>query len=516
MKSLGGLEIILSSLLCLLLLLALIKIFHKLWWSPIRLQNLVAMQGIKGPSYRFVHGNTKEISSMQEEAMSRPKSLSHDIFSRVQPHIHLWTKTYGANFLQWYGSQAQLVITEPELCKEILTNKDRAYPKSEPKSFLRRLLGDGLVVSDGEKWAKMRKLANYAFHGEILKGMAPTVIASAETMLETWKEHDGQEIDVFEEFRLYTSEVISKTAFGSSYLEGKNIFEILDKLGHLSFKNAFKLRFPGISTFIKSNDEIESAKLEKSIRDSIMEMIKNRENKAMAGEEDSFGNDFLGVLLKAHQDTDERKRISIDEIVDECKTFYFAGQETTNSALAWTVFLLAIHTDWQEDARKEVIQIFGKQNPNLDGIAKLKTMSMIFNESLRLYPPVVTIERKIGREVKLGKHVLPANVEITIPCLALQHEPQIWGEDVLLFKPERFSEGVAKATKNNIAAFLPWGLGPRSCVGSNFAAIETKIVLSMILQRFSFTLSPAYIHSPYRLLTVRPQHGVQVMLHSLT
>ncbi|KAB2603877.1 cytochrome P450 CYP749A22-like [Pyrus ussuriensis x Pyrus communis] len=516
MKSVGGTVIVLSSLLCLLLLLALIKIFHKLWWTPIRIQNLVALQGIKGPSYRFVHGNTKEISSMQEEAMRRPKSLSHDIFSQVQPHIHLWTKTYGANFLQWYGVQAQLIITEPELCKEILTNKDKAYPKSETKGYARRLLGDGLVVSDGEKWAKMRKLANYAFHGEILKGMAPTMIASAETMLENWKEHDGKEIDVFKEFRLYTSEVISRTAFGSSYLEGKNIFENLEKLAYLSFKNAFNLRFPGISRFIKSKDEIESEKLEKSIRNSIMEMIRKREDKAMVGEEGSFGDDFLGVLIKAHHDADENQRTSIDEIVDECKTFYLGGQETTSSGLAWTVFLLAIHTDWQEEARKEVIQIFGKQNPNLDGTAKLKIMNMIFNESLRLYPPVVAMERKIGREVRLGKHVLPANVEITIPCLALQHEPQIWGEDVLLFKPERFSEGVAKATKNNIAAFLPWGLGPRSCVGSNFATMETKIALSMILQRFSFTLSPAYIHSPYRLLTVRPQHGVQVMLRSLT
>ena len=92
--------------------------------------------------------------------------------------------------------------------------------------------------------------------------------------------------------------------------------------------------------------------------------------------EGSFGNDFLGVLIKAHHDADENQMISIDEIVDECKTFYFGGQETTSSGLAWTVFLLAIHTDWQEEARKEVIQIFGKQNPNLDGIAKLKIVRM--------------------------------------------------------------------------------------------------------------------------------------------
>ena len=84
-----------------------------------------------------------------------------------------------------------------------------------------------------------------------------------------------------------------------------------------------------------------------------------------------------------------------------------------------------------------------------------------------------------------------------------------------LFKPERFSEGVAKATNNNIAAFFPFGVGPQSCVGLNFATIEANIALSMILQRYAFTLSPAYVHSPIQLLTLRPQHGLQVLLHSL-
>ncbi|VVA24177.1 PREDICTED: cytochrome P450 [Prunus dulcis] len=183
--------------------------------------------------------------------------------------------------------------------------------------------------------------------------------------------------------------------------------------------------------------------------------------------------------------------------------------------LAWTVFLLALNTDWQAEARKEVLQLFGRQNPNPDGLSKLKTMSMIINESLRLYPPVVSVERKVRREVRLGKLIVPANVELIIPILAIHHEPEFWGEDVQLFKPERFEEGVAKATNNNIAAFLPFGMGPRTRVGFNFAITEAKIVLSMILQRYTFTLSPAYVHSPYEYLTVRSQHGVQVALHSL-
>ncbi|KAK5771283.1 hypothetical protein GOBAR_AA02438 [Gossypium barbadense] len=99
--------------------------------------------------------------------------------------------------------------------------------------------------------------------------------------------------------------------------------------------------------------------------------------------------------------------------------------------------------------------------------------------------------------------------------MALHHDPDLWGDDVHLFKPERFAEGISKATNYNAAAFFPFGLGPRSCVGMSFAITETKIALSMILQRYTFTLSPAYVHSPLPLITLKPQHGIQLLFHSL-
>ena len=140
---------------------------------------------------------------------------------------------------------------------------------------------------------------------------------------------------------------------------------------------------------------------------------------------------------------------------------------------------------------------------------------MIINESLRLYPPAVGVARNVDREVKLGDITLPANISFEIPILAIHHDPQIWGEDAHLFKPERFAEGVVKATKDNITAFIPFGMGPRICVGFNFAENEAKIALSMILQRYTFTLSPAYIHSPVQRLTVIPQYGLQVILNPI-
>nr|XP_028947418.1 cytochrome P450 CYP749A22-like [Malus domestica] len=186
--------------------------------------------------------------------------------------------------------QAQLIVKEPELCKEILNNKHGAFVKQKAQGMVKRLSGDGLPRSKGAKWFKMRKLANHAFHGESLKSMTPAIIASAETMLEKWKSHEGKEIEVFEEFTLLTSEVIARTAFGSNYLEGKNIFEMVRKLGDLISINHLKLRFPWMSKFSPTRDDIESEKLEKGIRQSIIEIaIKRVEQARLTGE---FGTDF--------------------------------------------------------------------------------------------------------------------------------------------------------------------------------------------------------------------------------
>ncbi|KAK6931100.1 Cytochrome P450, partial [Dillenia turbinata] len=410
------------------------------------------------------------------------------------------------NFLFWDGTRAQLFTADLDLIKDVLYNKNGAYTKTKIEGFFKRLLGEGLVMAEGDKWVKLRKLSNRAFHGESLK--------SVETILEKWKEYEyeGKKVEVSEEFRVLTSEVISRTAFGSSYLAGKHIFDILTKLSLMADRNAYKIRFPGIwiiSKIMRTSDDIEAEKLEKGMWDSVLELVKKREEKLANGEVNDFVSDFLGFLVKAnHEESGGNKVISAQELVDECKTFYLSGHETTKNLLAWTVLLLAIHDDWQAKARKEVLEIFGQQVPNSDGIARLKTMTMIINESLRLYPPAGSVTRKVRRKVQVGNLVLPTNIELSIPILALHHDPNIWGPDVDLFNPERFSEGVVKATNNNTTAFLPFSLGPRNRVGLNFATTEAKITLSMILRRYSFTLSPAYVHSPTVVLTTTRKHGV--------
>ncbi|KAG5532689.1 hypothetical protein RHGRI_027098 [Rhododendron griersonianum] len=169
MGVLQNIIILLSCSLCLCLVLFLIKLLHRTWWTPIRIRRAMSSQGIRGPPYRFIHGNTKEVLNMRTATMSRPMDLSHNIFPRLQPHLHSWLDIYGKKFLTWNGPQAQLVITESEYAREILNDKEKIYPKVDAEGFLKKLFGDGLATSKGEKWAKQRKLANHAFYAESLK-----------------------------------------------------------------------------------------------------------------------------------------------------------------------------------------------------------------------------------------------------------------------------------------------------------------------------------------------------------
>uniref|UniRef100_A0A7N0T601 Cytochrome P450 n=1 Tax=Kalanchoe fedtschenkoi TaxID=63787 RepID=A0A7N0T601_KALFE len=288
------------------------------------------------------------------------------------------------------------------------------------------------------------------------------------------------------------------------------------KLIGLAARNLFRVQIP-LLKFGKSRDEMEADEINKELREILVRMITSREEAEIDREAPgSFGDDFLASLVRAKNSGDPNKRISLEEMVDECKTFYFAGQETLNSSLTWTVYLLALHPHWQDEVRKEVGRVFGQNAPDPEGLAKLKTMGMVINEALRLYPPTAGITRRVQKKaVRLGNVTLPADMNLFIPTLWCHYNPDVWGQDAHRFKPERFAEGIAKATGNNMTAFMPFGLGQRNCVGSSFATAEVKTTLSMILQRFSFSLSPAYVHSPCLQVTLRPQHGVQLILHPL-
>ena len=138
---------------------------------------------------------------------------------------------------------------------------------------------------------------------------------------------------------------------------------------------------------------------------------------------------------------------------------------------------------------------------------------MILYEVFRLYSPATIIFRQTYKTMQLGNVILPPGVQLALPILFIHHDPDIWGPDATEFKPTRFAEGISKATKDGQLAFFPFGWGPRICIGQNFALLEAKMGLSMILQHFKFELSEKYQHAPYIVMTIHPQYGAPIKFH---
>ncbi|CAN4127793.1 unnamed protein product [Withania somnifera] len=442
-------------------------------------------QGIKGPRYEFRDGNCRATAEILMKCNSTPMDISHDIYPRLQPHFRSWIKLYGSTFLYWMNStKPQLIVSDIELIKEIFTNKEGSFGKAKFDGILKRFVGDGSVFQQGHKWLKLRKVADNVFHAQSLKYMLPAMVGRVESMLKSWKSYEDKEI-----------EIISNSVFGNDYSTGKPILTMVDKIAYISAMSYEKSRNPIIDKFFRSSEEIQADKILEELSDSFAGIIKKREDRVKAGEVVNFGDDFLASLLEGRFNADEIARISVAEIIEECKSFYFAGHKTVTSLLSWCMLLLASNMDWQEIARNEVLEILGRENPNAESISRLKVVGMIINDALRLYPPFILLQRDVTRSTRLGKLKIPAGMEVIIAILAVHHNSELWGEDVHLFKPERFAEGVSKAARDQVMAFQSFGYGLRKCVGFNFATMEVKIALSMILQRYRLTVSPNHASS---------------------
>ncbi|XP_021744848.1 cytochrome P450 CYP72A219-like [Chenopodium quinoa] len=517
-------------LLCIVVLRWLLNLINFVWFTPKGLEKSLRQQGLVGNSYRFLIGDMKEASQLRSEAMVKPIRFTHDYYHRIQPLLHRLLTKSGSNCFSWMGPVPTILVTQPEQIKDGFNRMNEfRKPKLNP---LIQTFSPGLVHYEGHQWAKHRKILTPAFHLDKLKPMLPAFETSIIETINNWEKivfkTGSSEIDVWPHFTKLTANAISRAAFGRSFEDGKRIFELLTKQKELIIRLIKYAYIPGWKYLpTKGNKRMDEMNAE--IKILLKTVINTRKKTMEAGE--PAKDDLLGILLdsnskeakqlsESESESSSKKRLdlamSFEEVIDECKLFFLAGQETTSVLLAWTIALLGKHQEWQTRAREEVLATFGMNHPDYDGLnSRLKIVTMILYEVLRLYPSIVATSRKVyGCETRLGDLVIPPGVAVSFSILHAHLDPEVWGKDVKEFKPERFSEGISKATKG-INSYFPFGWGPRICIGQSFALIEAKMALSMILQCFSFEISPSYTHAPTTFIALQPQHGVPIILHKL-
>uniref|UniRef100_A0ACD6A406 Uncharacterized protein n=1 Tax=Avena sativa TaxID=4498 RepID=A0ACD6A406_AVESA len=497
------------------------RLLEKLWWKPRRLERALRSQGLRGTSYRFLVG---DLPLLGQKASSKPWPLRcHDNAPRLAPFLYNIAREHGKTSMFWFGPMPNVVINDTSVVKEILSGKHEqiVIPKFE---VFGKLLGNGLSSQDGEKWVQHRKIMAPSFHLPELKLKLSAFSSCCQDLVSRWTNkcigmNNGGgscELDIWPELRNLTGDVLSRVAFGSSYLEGMRVFHLQEEQAERLMSAIWTTAHPAFLYLpIKNNRRMHqiNKEIETIIRGIIVERIQ-----AM-NEGGCTRQDLLDMMLESNlsgiEGNDKSSSgMTIEEAIHHLKFLYFAGMDPSAVLLTWTIVMLSMHPEWQERAREEVLGLFGKNKPTYEDMSRLKIVTMILREVLRLYPPTAQMKRKTIKEVELGGVRYPAGVMIDIPILLMHHDIDNWGNDVHEFKPERFANGVAEASKNP-GAFIPFGAGPRICVGQNFTMLEGKMAICMILQHFQFELGPSYTHAPHYVVTLHPTHGVHIKLKAI-
>ncbi|XP_019451530.1 PREDICTED: cytochrome P450 714A1-like isoform X1 [Lupinus angustifolius] len=508
-----------------------IILFQKLWLKPQRIRSMLQKQGINGPKPSFPFGNISEMLRIHHQPPQSSNDLDKWVYS-IFPYFHTWKQHYGSIYMYSTGMKQHLYVEDAALIKEM--NLFRSLDLGRPSHFtesLKPMLGtSGILTNNGFKWSFQRNLISPEFFLSKIKNVVDLMEESTMEIIRKWESHIREskggivEIVIEEDMKVLTADIISKTCFGTSYAQGNEIFAKLATLQATLAKPSVLFGFPNLSYFL-TKEKKEIKKLEKEVEMLIMKVIHNREvenkNSTMhANEKDLLQrmiegttnatiSDSKGKLLKLGKNEVNRM------IIDMCKNIYFAGSDTTAIAVAWTLMLLTVYPEWQQSVRSEIVETFGHILPHsfndMDKLQKLKSMTMVIQESLRLYGPGVMAAREALADVKLGQLVLPKGIILWLNLSALHRDPNNWGEDACEFKPERFADGVSKACKYP-QAYVPFGLGSRICLGQNFSMIEMKIILCLLLSKFNFATSPNYQHCPVFNISLMPKYGIKLLV----
>lgn len=408
--------------------------------------------------------------------------------------------TYG-NMVQFpMGNLAVFSVSDPAGVKHILQDNARNYTKDTIQfNTLAMITGDGLLTSDGDFWLRQRRMVQPAFHRQKVAAFGVHMVQTAERMLARWETlPDNTELDVDYEMMKLTLEIVGHTLFSVDLSNGASelVQAVLTALDYVVYRAQSPLALP-LNIPTPRNQAVNRSLelLDKAIERLVVERRQLAEQPA----------DLLSMLLEARTEADEP--MSQGQLRDEIITLLIAGHETVASALTWTWHLLAQNPLAEAELAQELARVLQGRLPRIEDLPNLPYTRAVFDEALRLYPPAWLITRKTIAEDTVAGHTVPAGALVIISPYIVHREPTVW-EAPQAFKPERFLEDQHTPRY----AYLPFGGGPRLCIGNVFALTEGALVLAAVAQKFQLRAVPGHRVYAEPLVTIRPRGGLPMTL----
>ena len=398
------------------------------------------------------------------------------------------------------GPQQAFFFNHPDYIKDILVTNHQYFMKGLALQRAKRLLGEGLLTSEADVHRRQRRLAQPAFHRLRIASYADVMTAHASQMGRTW--NDNETMDISEEMMRLTLGIVGKTLFDADVKSDAQevadamtvAMDLFNTLTLPFYELLQKLPLPQFRRFEDARRRLDAI---------IFRLIEERRR---SGQD---RGDLLSMLLLAQDTEGDGGQMTDAQLRDELMTIFLAGHETTSNALTWTWYLLSQNAEVESKLHEEIDEVLQGRLPAFEDVARMKYTEMVLAESMRLYPPAWAIGRMALNDFQIGGYVVPKKSLVLMSQYVMHRDPRYFAEP-LRFDPERWSPQ-ARETRPQFSYF-PFGGGPRRCIGEGFAWMEGILLLATLAQHWQMRLAPNHPVGLKPVMTLRPKHGMQMIV----
>jgi cytochrome P450 len=400
-------------------------------------------------------------------------------------------RKYGDVVMFRFVNVRRALLCHPDHVEYVLAAHYRQFKRGRALQLTRRVFGNGLLTSEGDFWLRQRRLAQPAFHRDRIDACGRVMTAYPEQMLEKWR--GGWRIDLHDAIMRLTLRIVAKTLFDVEVIQEANAVPEAVEIFMDQFVGLRSLARRLVPQSFPTPKNRRFWRAVKKLDEIIYRIIARRR------ESGKDSGDPLSMLLAARDE--DGSRMTDEQLLDEILTLFLAGHETTAVSLTWTPYLLSLHTDIEARLHSEMKNTLGGRALDLQDMRLLPYTERVVKESMRLYPPAFVIGRQALDDFKIGGFDVPARTQVLMSPWVIHREPRFYAKPDR-FNPDRWTEDCMKHLPRY--ACLPFGGGPRQCIGNSMAMMEAVLVLATIAQRFQLRFPPGEKITPSSTFTLRP------------